>query len=172
MGNFWRKPDLAIRESLLDSCCNIMEDRKCAVIAAFATRTQLRPEQLGAAKKVKRQETITIIKGIEVSLFLFAVKSIVGCINIDDDLFRRLFVGFDEELDEDFRAGRNFFTGDSIFESGEGGGTAEGLFFVGGLFDGNEECGIMSELGMVIDIFVAEGDGIDALSEEVHRHWR
>ena len=77
-----------------------------------------------ATKKVERQETVVVVKAVEVSPLLFAVNGIVGRIDIDDDLFRRLFVGFDEEFDEEFRAGRNFLIGDSIFESGEGGGTA------------------------------------------------
>ena len=144
-----------------------MEDRKCAMSTAFATRTQLRPEQLVAAKKVERQETVVVVKAVEVSPLLLAVNGIVGCIDIDGNLFRRLFVGFDEEFDEGFRAGGNFFVGDSIFESGKRGGTAEGLFFVGGLFDGDEQCEIMSELGMVINIFVAQSDGIDSLSEKI-----
>jgi len=46
---------------------------------------------LTTAKKVKRQETIRLVKGMEVSLLLFAVDQIICRIDIKDDLLRRFF---------------------------------------------------------------------------------
>ena len=55
-----------------------------------------------AAKEIQRQKTIIVIKTIEVPALLIAVNRVVGGIDVDDDLFRRLGVGFEKKLDEEF----------------------------------------------------------------------
>jgi hypothetical protein len=50
---------------------------------------------LVSATEIQWQKTIIVIKTIEVSAFLIAVDRIVGGVDVDDELLRRLVVGFD-----------------------------------------------------------------------------
>ena len=141
-------------------------------------KTFFLPLIFGALLAIARRRTVTkwiqaaqfsddFRKAVKVSAFLFAVNLIVGRINVNDDLFRRFFVGLDEQFDKKFGAVGKFFVVDSIFESRESGSGAEGLFVIGGILDGGEQSGVFSEFLMVVAVFVTEGDGVDALSEEV-----
>ena len=61
---------------------------------------QLGRQQVPATENVERQVAIAIVVSMEEPAFLVAVQRIVGGIEIEDDLFGRLLVGFEEELDE------------------------------------------------------------------------
>ena len=108
-----------------------------------------------------------IIKLVEVSSFLIAVNAIVRRIEIKNELFRRRVERSYELFDEKFRAFGNFFVGDSIFESRESRSRAEGRFFAGLSFDTGEQSGIVTQVDVIIDIFVTEGDGEDSLGKEI-----
>ena len=143
-----------------------MKDRERPVSTAALAAAQLRPEQLVAAEEVEWQETIIVVKTVEVSPFLIAVNAVIGGVNIEDDLFWRGVKRFDEEFDEEFGEGGVFFGCDSIFESGKGGWRTEGRIFIGIILDGGKEGGIVSEVFLIVNIsnckclrrkFVGEG---------------
>jgi len=110
---------------------------------------------------------MSTIKTVVVFVFLIAVNAVVCRIEIKKELFRRRSKRSYELFDEKFRAFGNFFVGDSIFESRESRSRAEGRFFAGLSFDTGEQSGIVTQVDVIIDIFVTEGDGEDSLGEEI-----
>ncbi len=58
-------------------------------------------QQLPAAEHVERQITVTVIIAVEEAAFLVAVQGIVGGIEIEHDLPRRLAMCIEEHVDED-----------------------------------------------------------------------
>ena len=62
--------------------------------------TQLRRQQLPAAEHVERQITVTVIIAVEKPPFLMTVQWIVGGIEVENDLPRRLAVRIEEHVDE------------------------------------------------------------------------
>jgi hypothetical protein len=57
-------------------------------------------QQMTAAEDVERQVAVAIVVAVEEAAFLVAMQRVVGGIEIEDDLFRRLLVGVEEEVDE------------------------------------------------------------------------
>ena len=55
---------------------------------------------MAAAEDVERQVAVTVVVAVEEPAFLMAVQRIVGGIEIERDLRRRLGVGVEEEVDE------------------------------------------------------------------------
>jgi len=161
------KNNLYIRKRFLESSGKITKNLNGTISPSLIAGTQFRPEQLITAKNVERQKTMSTIKTIVVFLFLITVNAVVRRIEIKDELFRRRSEGSYELFDEKFRAFGNFFVGDSIFESRKSWSGTEGRFFAGFPFDTDEQSGIVSQVDVIIDIFVAEGDGEDSLGEEI-----
>src|SRR5208337_3380475 len=61
---------------------------------------QLRRQQVPAAEDVERQVAIAVVVAMEELTFLVAMQRIVGGIKVENDLFGRLGVGVQEEIDE------------------------------------------------------------------------
>ena len=53
-----------------------------------------------AAEHVERQVAVAIVVAVEEPPFLMAVQRVVGGVEVDDDLFGRLRVRLEEEVDE------------------------------------------------------------------------
>ena len=63
-------------------------------------RTQFRRQQVAAAEDVKRQVAVTVVIAVEEPAFLMSVQRVVGGVEVERDLRRRLDVGIEEEVDE------------------------------------------------------------------------
>ena len=61
---------------------------------------QLGRQQMPAAEDVERQVAVAVVIAVEEAAFLVAVQRIVGGVEIEDDLRRRLAVRIEEQIDE------------------------------------------------------------------------
>jgi hypothetical protein len=61
---------------------------------------QLRRHQLIAQEHIKRQVAVAIVVAVEKAAFLMAVQGIIGRVEIENNLFRRLLVRFDDQIDQ------------------------------------------------------------------------
>jgi hypothetical protein len=57
-------------------------------------------QQMGSAEDVQRQITITIIIAVKEAAFLMAVQRIIGGVEIENDLWWRLLVRLQEQIDK------------------------------------------------------------------------
>jgi hypothetical protein len=68
--------------------------------AVDVRRPQLGRQKMPAAEHIERQIAGTIIIAVKEPAFLMAVQRIVGRVEVENDLFGRLCVPFEEEVDE------------------------------------------------------------------------
>ena len=61
---------------------------------------QLGRQQMPAAEHVERQIAVAVVIAVEEPALLVAVQRIVGGIEVEDDLRRRLRVRIEEQIDE------------------------------------------------------------------------
>ena len=55
---------------------------------------------MGSAEDVQRQVTIAVIIAVKEAAFLMAVQRIIGGVEVENDLLRRLLVRLQEEIDK------------------------------------------------------------------------
>ena len=53
-----------------------------------------------AAEDIQRQVTVVIVVAVKEAPFLLAMQGQVGCVYIENDFFRRLFLGLEKHADE------------------------------------------------------------------------
>ena len=111
---------------------------------------------------------------MEEPLFLVAVERQIGGIEIGHDLPGWLGESFEEQVDQELiervRVAVDLFVasrfGGAQFEAIQGAFAGQGL--LGLAFTGEEaEEGIVAPLVVIVEIFVAEGEAVDALSEQL-----
>ena len=71
---------------------------------------QLGCQQLIAAEHIKRQIAVAIVVAVEEAAFLTAVQRIIGGVEIEDDLFRRLFMRLNEQIHQQLFDGRRIMS--------------------------------------------------------------
>jgi hypothetical protein len=118
-----------------------------------------------AAKDIHRQEAVVIVIAMEKPLFLMAVGGVVGCIEIEREMFRWLGMGGNELIDQDRGEAHECFALDAILQAAERGRRSERDFLVGKLPRGRLQRGIAAKGLMVVEILVAQGDRDDPLGE-------
>ena len=139
-----------------------------------------------SAKGIEWKVAIMAVVSVEVGSFLMAVEGIVGGVKVDDDFPGFFRDRFDPLADDEVFNGSGI--GDDFliarvgslrgkFEPIESGVSGEGLALVVGiaawfafeitLADREGEGGITAEIIVIIEVFVAHDEGVDALGEEV-----
>lgn len=148
-----------------------LKDRPGVQGSVDVGRPQVGDQQVIAAMNVERQEAVVVVVAVEEAIFLMSVHEVVGGVEIEDEFLRRrgMFeaISLDESFDEGDGEVKERFALDAIFESAESGRRSElgRVVGTGMIGDGLPE-GIVAELLMIVEIFVAAGDGEDPLSEQ------
>src|SRR6478609_3138292 len=97
-----------------------------------------------------------IIVAVEESPLLLAVSGVVGRVEVEDQVLRRLGVGGDKLVDEDSRDADQRLAIDAVFQSAKGRRRGECRLGFGRLPGGKLEGGIGAEGLVVIQVFVAQ----------------
>ena len=142
------------------------------------------------AENVQWKKAILLVMAVEEAAELIAVDRVVGCVEVQHDLLRWHGVGLKEQLDEepfDSSCAADDLLVSAIlvgpdggqFEPIEGALAGQGLAFVafpepvlaGGIFLSHDGCqqGIVPQVIVVVEVFVAQGQGIDSLGYEMFK---
>jgi len=142
------------------------------------------------AENVQWKKAILLVMAVEEAAELIAVDRVVGCVEVQHDLLRWHGVGLKEQLDEepfDSSCAADDLLVPAIlvgpdggqFEPIEGALAGQGLALVafpepvlaGGIFLSHDGCqqGIVPQVIVVVEVFVAQGQGIDSLGYEMFK---
>ena len=106
-----------------------------------------------------------IIVSVEKSALLMTVDRIVGGVEVEDQVLGRRRVGGEELIDQSLGDLDQSLTVDAVLQSAESRGGGEYRVFVGHLAGGELEGGVIAEVLMVVEVFVAQGNGRDSLGD-------
>ena len=106
-----------------------------------------------------------IVIAVKESSFLIAVDAVVGGVEVENQMSRRRRVGGDELIDQDFGDLDERLSIEPILQSAQGRRRGEGRALLGRFADGDLQAGIDAKLLMIVEVFISEGDGDDALGD-------
>ena len=133
---------------------------QCGILAG---RAQVSRQQLFAAKDVQRQEAIVVVIRAEVAALLIAMHQIVGGIEVENQLGRRLLERRDELIDDHAVDGNGASTVGAILEAAQGGaGGGGGVAFERGL-----QGQVVAQMIVIVEIFVALAQPEHALAQQM-----
>jgi hypothetical protein len=94
------------------------------------------------------------------------MDGIIGGIEVEHQRLRGLVEGGDELLDEDLCYGNETATVGSVFQAAEGGRGGQRLVVVGLVIGKDLPERIVAQGGVIVEVFVAQGDAKDALAQQ------
>lgn len=140
-------------------------DRPGVLGRVDVARPQVGDERLAAAEDVERQEAVMTVVTVEETAFLLAVRGVVGGVEVQRDLRRRLVVAVEELVDQNLLQANQRTSRDAVLQSAERRRTGERSVFPGLLFGRDLQRRIETQLLMIVPVFVAGRDGQDPLGE-------
>ena len=108
---------------------------------------------------------MVVVIAVKESPFLMAVHWVIGGVEIEHHVLRRHGVGGDELVDKNFGSTKQRLTVDAVLKPAEGRGRGQGHVGVRDLAGRDLQRRIGPEFVVVVEIFVAQHDGGDALGE-------
>ena len=106
-----------------------------------------------------------VIIAVEETPFLMAVHGVVRGVEVEHDMLTRHEIGGDELIDKDLGSTKQRLTVDTVLKPAEGWGRGQGHVGVRDLAGRDLERRIGPKFVVVVEIFVAQHDGGDALGE-------
>jgi hypothetical protein len=103
---------------------------------------------------------------MEEPTFLAAMDRIIGGVEVQDHLVRPLRKGRDEPIYQDGRHLDQTLTGDAILQAAQSRWRGQGLVLVYSTLSDNLEQGIITKGLVIVEVFIAQGDAEDPLSQE------
>jgi len=124
-------------------------------------RSQVTDQQLLTAEDIQRQEAVVIVIAVEKPAFLLAMHGVICRIEVQDQAFGRPTEGGDELIDQNFMETPGRYPVRAVLPTAEGRGA--GQFRVA--LDGRLQGQIFAQRLVVIEIFIAERQAIQALAQ-------
>ena len=155
--------DFHIRPALAYPLAQQGEDRPRMLRPIYFRGAQVGAEQVGAAEDIERQEAVVVVVAMEKPAILISVHRIVGCIEVEYDLFWWHGMRSNEAIDEQ---GVHLNCGlalCNILEAAERRGACQRPIATDRCLQGD----IMPKFIVVVEILFAASNGIDALAKHL-----
>ena len=127
---------------------------------------QIGHQQLAAAEDVEGQEAVLVVVAVEEAADLVTVDGIVGGVEVQDQFLGGRVVGGDEGLHDNLGHRDERGALGAVLQAAQGGGAGQGQIVFDAAFGDQLHKGIVAEGLLVVEVFVAQGQGVDALPEE------